>query len=119
MNGDEVNKVIEKIVEKLGVAAEKAAPFAEMIIREYALSNLISGIMAVAGILFSVILAYLAIKVAKLVHKKSEDEFDTIVISVISIIPICFIFFSSVGTLTKSIQRFVAPHYHILQELLK
>lgn len=118
----QINEVIDHAAGVLGSGIEATQPLAEIVVREFALRNIVQGCgYSVAALVISAIVftAYwIAVKYA---WKAKDDELKlavTIVggtITAIALIPSAIL----VSDAIDAFARAVSPHYSIIEQLLK
>lgn len=110
--GEELNQVIDKVAEKIGVAVEAAGPIAETMVRETAT-------LGMAGVIAGVILfalGYLSV-FGVLVHvqsKDNSDDMDTMLPVAIGAIVLLVV---GIVAIARSVPLWLAPTCHIVESL--
>jgi len=112
---NQVNELVDKISEKIGIAANELKPLAETVIHEYIMSNLFQTIFYGIGF---IILMLVNVKFLKIIIKK--DYFANERVPAITLITVEILVFGGIILcgFISSIARYIAPHYYLLKELL-
>ena len=123
MDAKEVNSVIEKLAEKLGMAAEQVAPLAEQVIREYRDKSIVG---ALGSGLCVVILGVITAAIARRSWKQhllcvEDPRYDGGWVVAIIVSAIAFLIGGTAGAVqcVGHAMGAVAPTYYCLQALLK
>jgi len=128
---EQVNTVIDKLAEKLGIAVEQVKPLAETVIREYQLQSIAGavacGILVVIGLLTLRWFAHSIRKVLKEAPEgfgRNEDATSMgqdvrIFLSVVGSIVMVIFSFACSWWIVRFVRQACAPTYFCLLELLK
>lgn len=94
MNSDDVNKVIDKLADKLGVAVEQVEPLAEQVVSQYVLRSTFWGIgsliIAISFLVVGVVMCHRTLKDNP--HETEVAAAWAIIMSVIALIPLALAF---------------------------
>ena len=113
MDGSELNTVVDKVAEKIGMAAEKLAPIAEEVVRQVQARELFQGIVFAAGF---ILFAGYALHCAR--HARAEfaacQDIEKCAGWVIPAIASAFLALFSVPPAIISFSRYLAPLPYLL-----
>lgn len=114
---DQVVQVVDHVAAKLADAGTAAKPLAETIVREYALSNVAVAIGCVTGCAIAGFVIYLGYKLCRSYDEHKCEE-GRIIGGVVLIAGAIAGFAVAFINLVISAQQAIAPHYHILKDLI-
>lgn len=110
MTGDEINKVVDNLAEKLGVAADKLQPLAEETVRQVQVRGLMNALIAVAVAAMIVAAGWrVRVQAAKrldasdAVQVEMASWFITVLAVTIALIPFC-----------NNLSQYIAPLPYLL-----
>ena len=120
---EQVSQIIDKVAEKLGLAAEQAAAVAERLIGEYQAQAIVGLVAcAIAGIIAGIAAA---VCIRAFIHQVKTDNGMTndeitgpcAVYGLFSIVGL-FLATAFLGSAVGNLRRVVAPAYYMLKELI-
>ena len=110
MEAGQVSEVVDKLAEKIGVAAEQLAPIAEETVRQVSIRGIAYAGLGVLGLLVATVLAKMAICV---VSKMDDGEVKVIVIAIV-LVAICLVLGFSIAGIVSGISQWLAPIPYLL-----
>ncbi len=128
MDAEQVNQVVEKLAEKVGVAAEKLQPLGEQVIREYQAEQVVMviafGAMLLAGLALMAQCVFRAPRLCAAgtaTTRYTPEETKAHVAAAISIVLGCIGMLLGVAGVIQGVVhmgRACAPTYHCLKALM-
>ncbi len=127
MDASQVNEVVDKLAEKVGIAADKLQPLAEQAIREYQMSQIVGAVVAGVFLLLGLVLIAQCVRRLPRLLTECEEATSTraqaqpATVATLSVILGIIGLFMSIITLVEGLacaRRAVAPTYHCLRALM-
>lgn len=112
--GDEVNKVVEKLAEKIGVAVEKLAPIAETLVRETVALGWVTLAVSVTLLLLGLLIAVLGWKGFCRLRDATDTECALPVVILSAFATLGLWVFGLTHLFGSALPRIVSPTRHLL-----
>jgi len=121
-NAAQINEVIDKVADKIGVAADQVQPLAETVVREYALEQWTHAWFNLGACVLLVLIMYVGThRVSRYVREHPEDNCPG------TAFPTCFAIcvvggiglFGFALAVMNSVSNAVSPTYQCLQRLVR
>lgn len=107
MKADEINKVIDKLAEKIGVAVEKVEPIAQEVIEQVQSRALLQGFSCIALIVFFMVIIFLVNYM-----KDNDEKYEEARLGLTSVATVIILIISMVAI--GKFSTYIAPLAYIL-----